>query len=279
MIKTKDVKPLLKWAGGKRQLLNEIIKLVPTDFSVYVEPFIGGGATLFELQPKRAIINDFNFELINVYSVVKNKPSDLVSLLKEHKKNNSKDYYYNVRELDRDSEKYQLLSDEERAARIIYLNKTCYNGLFRVNASGQYNTPYGRYKNPNIVDEKTIEAISNYFVQNDVKMMSGDFSKALRRLDRQSFVYLDPPYVPLSLGSSFTGYTELGFGEKEQIRLKKECDNLTKRGIKFLQSNSDTPFIRDLYREYNIATIQSKRTINCNGERRGDVNEVLIYNY
>lgn len=279
MAKLRDVKPLLKWAGGKRQLVREIISLVPTDFSVYVEPFIGGGAILFELQPERAVINDFNFELINVYSVVKNNPSVLIDLLEKHRRNHSKDYYYDIRELDRDIENYQLLSNEQRAARIIYLNKTCYNGLFRVNSSGQYNTPYGRYKNPNIVDKKTIEAISNYFGANDVEMMSGDFSAVLRRLDANSFVYLDPPYVPLSSGSSFTGYTELGFDEREQKRLKKECDKMDNKGIRFLQSNSDTPFIRELYKDYNIVTIQSRRAINSIGDRRGDVNEVLIYNY
>ena len=149
MMKNKSVKPLLKWAGGKRQLLSEIVELLPSEIPLYVEPFVGGGAVLFEIQPSKAIINDFNIELINVYTVVRDSPDYLLKLLENHEQNNSEDYYYSIRELDRNTEEFAILSNEERAARIIYLNKTCYNGLFRVNSLGQYNTPYGKYKNPN----------------------------------------------------------------------------------------------------------------------------------
>lgn len=271
--------PILKWVGGKRQLLNDIIPMIPSNCSTYVEPFIGGGAVLFELQPKKAIINDFNSELINVYNVVKNNPEELIDTLKKHQASNNSDYFYSIRELDRDIERYSELSDVDKAARIIYLNKTCYNGLFRVNSSGQFNSPYGKYKNPNIVNEPVVRAMSKYFNDNNITVLNGDFKDALKGLRRGAFVYLDPPYMPISSSSSFTGYTENGFDENKQIELKEECDKLNAKGIKFLQSNSDCEFIRELYKEYSIKTIKAKRAINSKGDARGEINEVLIYNY
>ena len=270
--------PVVKWVGGKRQLLDDIIPLVPDHFSTYVEPFVGGGALLFELQPKKAIVNDLNHELINLYNVIKNNPKELLLLLEEHELNNSEEYFYQIRALDR-SESYNEMSNIEKAARIIYLNKKCYNGLFRVNQSGQFNSPYGKYKNPNIVNKPVVLAMANYFQNNNITLLNGDYKMALKNLRKGAFVYFDPPYMPISSSSSFTGYTENGFDKKQQIELKEECDKLNSRGIKFLLSNSDHPFIRDLYKDYEIITVKAKRSINSNSSKRGEINEVLVRNY
>lgn len=271
--------PVLKWVGGKRQLLNDIIPVIPKNFSTYVEPFIGGGAVLFELQPKKAIINDFNSELINVYTVIRDYPEELIKELQFHKDNNTSEHFYAVREYDRKPEFFSQMTPVQKAARVIYLNKTCYNGLYRVNSAGQFNSPYGKYKNPNIVNETSIRAMSKYFNENNIVIKNEDFKEALKGLRRGAFVYLDPPYMPISSSSSFTGYTENGFNEDKQRELKELCDKLDKKGIKFLQSNSDCEFIRELYSGYRIKTIKAKRAINSKGNSRGEINEVLIYNY
>lgn len=275
------VAPVLKWVGGKRQLISEIEPLIPRRISTYVEPFVGGGAVLFHLQPKKAIINDYNQELMNVYQVIKDKPNELIEVLKEHKELNSEDYFYEVRSLDR-SEDFERLSNVKKAGRIIYLNKTCYNGLFRVNRAGFFNTPYGRYKNPSIVDEVTIKAVSNYFNSANIKFLTGDYKEALKRLRRGAFVYFDPPYMPISASSSFTGYTEHGFDYEKQVELRDECLKLHNRGVRFLQSNSYSPEILELYSDqkvFNIEIVQAKRSINSQADKRGEISEVLIYNY
>lgn len=271
--------PVLKWVGGKRQLLNDIIPMIPKNCSTYVEPFIGGGAVLFELQPKKAIINDFNSELINVYTVIRDYSEELIKELQFHKDNNTSEHFYAVREYDRKPEFFSQMTPIQKAARVIYLNKTCYNGLYRVNSAGQFNSPYGKYKNPNIVNETVIRAMSKYFNENNIVIKNEDFKEALKGLRRGAFVYLDPPYMPISSSSSFTGYTENGFNEDKQRELKELCDKLDKKGIKFLQSNSDCEFIRELYSGYRIKTIKAKRAINSKGNSRGEINEVLIYNY
>lgn len=279
MIKTEKniLSPIIKWAGGKRQLLSYITPLIPERFSIYVEPFIGGGAVLFDIQPKKAIINDSNEELINIYKVIKQNPTKLIIKLKEHEQLNSKEYFYQIRILDR-NKNYAQFNDIEKAARIIYLNKTCYNGLFRVNQLGHFNSPYGKYKNPNIVNQPIIWTMSKYLNQSDVEMISGDYKNVLKNLEEGAFVYLDPPYMPIST-SSFTRYNKNRFDKKQQIELKEECDKLNSKGIKFLLSNSDHPFIRELYKEYEIITIKAKRLINSNRNKRGEINEVLIRNY
>lgn len=276
MEKNPLVVPILKWVGGKRQLLHDIIPLIDSKYATYVEPFVGGGAVLFDLQPKNAIINDSNAELINVYRVIKEYPDDLIKELKEYSSNNSEEQYYKIRALDRSTD-YDQLSPIQRAARIIYLNKTCYNGLYRVNSSGQFNSPYGRYKKPNIVNETTIRAVSKYFRNNNVSITHGDYKDVLKNVKKRSFVYLDPPYMPISSSASFTGYTENGFGLNKQIELKNECDKLREQNIPFLLSNSDCPTIRELYQGYTIKTVQARRSINSRADKRGEVNEVLIY--
>lgn len=277
MDKDEFVMPVVKWVGGKRQLISEIDKYLPSNYSTYYEPFLGGGAVLFHLQPHKAVVNDINEELINLYQVIKDNVEELIEDLKKHK--NEPDYFYKIRELDRDIQKYNELTPVERASRIHYLNKTCYNGLFRVNSQGQFNVPFGRYKNPNIVNETTLRAVSNYFNTANIIFKCCDFEEAVKGCRKGSFIYFDPPYDPISDTSSFTGYDKGGFGKTEQKRLKDLCDNLNKRGVKFLLSNSQTQFILDLYKDYRIEIVQAKRTINSKGNKRGEVNEVLVMNY
>ena len=275
----KLAKPFVKWAGGKRQLLPELLKRVPSQISTYYEPFVGAGALLFELQPKKAIINDANEELMNVYKVIKNNVDALIAHLKTHK--NEEDYYYDIRKLDRTDE-YNSLSNVEKASRILYLNKTCYNGLFRVNQKGQFNVPFGRYKNPNIVNEKILRAVSHYLNNNNIKILNTDFEKAVKYMRKEAFVYFDPPYHPISDTSSFTGYTADGFDEEDQKRLKDLCDKLNERGCRFLLSNSSAKLIRNLYEnedDYTVEYLDANRCINSNPNKRGEIEEILVRNY
>lgn len=277
MAKNKLVAPVVKWVGGKRQLLDEITPLLPQKITTYCEPFLGGGAVLFSIQPSKAIVNDLNEDLITVYRVIKDNVEGLIQSLKKHE--NTLAYFYAVRDMDRDKKAYQALPDVEKASRLIYLNKTCFNGLFRVNSSGEFNTPFGYYKKPNIVNEPVLRAVSGYFHDSDISFYSEDFARTLDRVGKGGFVYLDPPYDPVSDTASFTGYHKGGFDRNEQVRLKKCCDALTQRGVKFLLSNSATDFITDLYRDYNIKIVQAKRAINSNASRRGAIDEVLVRNY
>ncbi len=276
MAKNKLVQPFLKWAGGKRQLLEEIRKYVPKRFNTYYEPFVGGGAVLFDLQPKKAVINDINSELINTYEIIRDEINTIIEDLSKHK--NEKDYFYELRELDRQPE-FKDLSPVSRASRLIFLNKTCYNGLFRVNIQGQFNVPFGDYKNPNIVNEIIVRAVHHYLSSNDVQILNQDFADVVSSAKKEDFVYVDPPYDPVSDTSSFTGYSLDGFGRKEQIRLKETVDVLTKRSCHVLLSNSATDFIKDLYSDYKVVTVEATRAINSNAARRGKIDEVLVMNY
>lgn len=271
------VAPVLKWAGGKRQVLTEIKRRVPGSFSTYYEPFLGGGAVLFALQPDTACANDVNSELINVYQVIQDNVEELISHLKKHK--NTEEYFYDIRELDRDKERYARLTPVQKASRIIYLNKTCYNGLFRVNKAGQFNTPFGGYRRPNIVNASTLRAVSKYLGQADIRFSCEDFETALQPAAAGDFVYLDPPYDPVSDTANFTGYDKGGFGRDEQVRLKETCDRLDREGVRFLLSNSATDFIMGLYRGYRIEVIRARRAVNSRADRRGVVDEVLVMNY
>ena len=232
---------------------------------------------LFDLQPKKAIVNDLNSELINVYKTIKSFPTELVEELRKF--SNDEETFYNIRNIDRDKTKYQELSNIQKAARIIYLNKTCFNGLYRVNNAGEFNSPFGRYKNPNIVNDKTIYAVSKYFNTADITFKNGDFEECIKEIQKDSFVYLDPPYDPISKTSNFTGYNQGGFSDEEQIRIKNMCDRLNENGIKFLLSNSATPFIKELYKDYIIDIVSAKRSVNSKADKRGEIEEVLIRNY
>ena len=265
-------KPILKWAGGKTQMLSELLPKVPPSYGRYIEPFFGGGALFFALQPEKAIVADSNPELINMYRQVAEHVDDVISYLKNYE--NTSEMFYSVRSLD-----WETLPKAEAAARTIYLNKTCYNGLFRVNSSGQFNAPWGRYKNPNISGADNIRAMSAYLNRARVTIKCGDYREALKGIRKGAFVYFDPPYMPLSSSSSFTGYTASGFGEAEQIELKRQCDLLDKRGIKFLLSNSCCEFIENLYSGYTIERVSAKRAINAKADKRGAIDEVLVRNY
>ena len=271
------VAPVLKWVGGKRQLIEIFLDLIPENFSYYCEPFLGGGALFFYLQPKNAFINDINSDLILVYKIIRDDVENLISEL-ENFKNNS-DFFYYVRNLDRNKEIFNSLSDVQRAARIIFLNKTCYNGLYRVNNSGEFNSPFGNYKNPNIINAPVLRAVSKYFNSAQIHLTSVDYAEILAEIPKKTFVYLDPPYDPISTTSNFTGYSKGGFNRDEQIRLKESCDFLTANNIKFMLSNSKTDFILNLYSSYNITTVQAKRSINSVGSGRGNVDEIVVRNY
>jgi len=275
MSKNKLVKPFVKWAGGKRQLMDEILKYVPKSISTYYEPFLGGGAVWFELQPKTYVVNDINSEMINVYRTIQTDVDALIAELKQFR--NEEETFYQVREQDRLPE-FQNLSSVQRAARIIFLNKTCFNGLFRVNSQGFFNVPFGRYKNPDITNEATLRAVNSYLKKAKGEIRNVDFAEAVADAQPGSFIYLDPPYDPVSDSSSFTGYTLDGFGRQEQERLKRLCDDLHNRGCQFLVSNSATPFIKELYADYNVGIVQANRAINSVGANRGRVDEVLIWN-
>ena len=277
MKKNKLVAPVLKWVGGKRQLLDTLKPLLPKRVTTYCEPFVGGGALLFNMQPKTAYINDINEDLILVYEVIKNDVEALITALEGFK--NEVDYFYTVRDWDRDSTKYSSLSDVEKAARILYLNKTCYNGLFRVNNAGEFNSPFGNYRNPNIVNAPTLRAVSSYFNLATIHLTSSDYTEALSVLPKNTFVYLDPPYDPISDTANFTGYSRCGFSREDQIKLRECCDELHNKGLKFMLSNSATDFIKEQYSAYNITIVQAKRVINSNGAKRGEVDEVVVRNY
>jgi len=271
------VAPIVKWAGGKRQLASTLRALLPRQMQRWCEPFAGGAALLFELQPRVAHINDINQDLIGAYTAIKNDVEALIRELKTYR--NDPDFFYSIRDFDRDKNLYKALSDVKKAARLIYLNKTCYNGLFRVNNAGEFNTPFGYYKNPNIVNAPVLRAVSEYFNGNEITLSSLSYEKVLENLSKSSFVYLDPPYDPVTHTSNFTGYARGGFFREDQIKLREECDKLDKRNIRFMLSNSDTEFIREQYSRYRIESVSAKRMINSNVLRRGDVKEVVVMNY
>ena len=231
---------------------------------------------MFDLQPKRAVVNDINSELINTYRVIARDVEALIADLARHK--NEKEYYYELRNLDR-TEKYKDFTDIERASRVIFLNKTCFNGLFRVNSQGHFNVPFGDYKNPKIVDDVVLRATNQYLSTRDIYLANVDFEEALKEAGKGDFVYLDPPYDPVSDTASFTGYNLDGFGREEQRRLKAVFDDLARRGCRVLLSNSATDFIKDLYGEYRMEIVGAARAINSDASRRGKVDEVLVMNY
>lgn len=281
MNKNPLVKPFVKWAGGKRQLLPQINENTPKNFKKYYEPFVGGGAVFLDKQLKKVVINDFNSELTNAYQVVKDSSEELLKLLETHSENNSSDYYYEIRAWDRDGT-LDTKSEVERAARFIYLNKTGFNGLFRVNSHGQVNVPYGKYKNPAIVNEAVIRAVSKYLQKSDITILNGDYGDALKDVKKNDFVYLDPPYADVTNDKkSFVGYTLNGFGDEEQERLRDVFKALDAKGAYVMMSNSSTPYIHELYKEYNETTkiVKAKRAINSKASGRGAVDEVLIMNY
>lgn len=264
------LKPPIKWAGGKRQLLGQLEPLFPVRYNLYLEPMLGGGAVFFYLTPARAILIDNNPELINFYQVVQKDLERLMDNLKQH--HNSSEYYYHIRSLDSD-----MLDPVSRASRFLFLNKTGFNGLWRVNKKGHYNVPFGKYKNPIILDEANLIAVNRQLQLTTIIL--GDFSEALQYAEAGDFIYFDPPYQPLSDTANFTAYTRESFYEKDQKRLALVFGQLDKRGCQVMLSNSDTPLIRKMYQEYDIQEVQARRAINSKGDKRGAVTELVIRNY
>jgi DNA adenine methylase len=273
-------KPFVKWVGGKRQLISQFkdLNIYPpkefnSDKNRYFEPFIGGGAVFFDLLPKNSYISDLNKELIITYNVIKNDVEHLIESLKKH--TYSKDYFLKIR-----SSEIGILSDIEVASRFIYLNRTCFNGLYRVNSKGQFNVPFGKYSNPLICDEVNLrivsQALKNVFITNQ------DYKKIEDIAEAGDFVYLDPPYYPINKTSSFTSYTKENFLEKEQIELRDHFKKLSDKGCYVMLSNSDTLFIKEIYSEIpdiTINKIKAGRSINSNSNKRGKITEVVITNY
>lgn len=278
MTKTPFVKPYLKWAGGKRQILPELKKYIPPQISgTYYEPFVGAGALFFDLQRKKAVINDANEELINTYLTIRDQCDELIDLLKKYEDRNNREDFYVIRRLDRE-ENYSSLGAVDKAARFIYLNKTCYNGLYRVNSSGLFNTPFGNYKNPNICDDNVIRAVSKYLNGPNINIRQGDFDDALWDVKKNDFIYFDPPYHSED-NTNFTGYNAGGFSEDEQYALFLTFKRLSDSGAKCMLSNSSTKFINDLYKDYKIMKIKVGRSINSDANGRGAVEEVIVLSW
>ena len=267
-------KPFVKWVGGKTQLLSELVARTPKDFGRYYEPFVGGGALFFRLQPGRACLTDINPDLVNLYTVVRDRVEDLIEDLSQHVY--EEDYFYKVRSVDRTPE-YAGWTDVQRASRFIYLNKTCYNGLYRVNSKGQFNAPFGRYTSPAILDASNLRACHAALQKAVIEV--ADFYTVRRRIRANDFVYFDPPYVPLSATSKFTSYKKDGFDIEMQHALRDLCRALDKRAVRFMLSNSSAPLILDLYAEFNVEFVYATRSINSKARKRGKIPEVVVTNY
>ncbi|MCI5734209.1 MAG: DNA adenine methylase [Tenericutes bacterium] len=272
-------KPFVKWAGGKRQIIDMLIKYAPREFNTYYEPFVGGGALFFELSPKKGVINDSNEELINIYKCLCNedKFKKMCSVLNHYEKEHNEEFYYKIRNKDRNKNAYNKLADYTKAARTIYLNKACFNGLYRVNSKNEFNVPFGKKNKVNTYDGSNLITVSNYLTLNNIKICNEDFEKSVKTAKKGDFVYFDPPYD--SDTSTFNSYTEEGFGKEEQKRLAKVFKELDKKGVYVMLSNHNTVLVNELYKDYNIHVIEAKRNINSNGKKRGKVEEVIITNY
>lgn len=268
-------RPFLKWAGGKGQLLEQFAPYFPKTYDRYLEPFVGSAAVFFHLQPKRALLADINADLVNCYTCIRDNVDAVIRELRQHKAKHSADRYYEVRGWESAE-----LEPAENAARIIYLNKTCFNGLYRVNGKGKFNVPIGSYTHPTILDEGNLRAVSQ--VLQDIEIHNLAFDVFCRKFAKKGdFIYFDPPYQPLSKTSSFTGYTKDSFCLKDQERLRDLFDELHARGCKLMLSNSWCPEIAQLYKRYGNTSYEvlAKRAINCQGARRSAIKEFVILNY
>jgi DNA adenine methylase len=269
----------VKWAGGKGQLIEQFLPFFPSKITRYIEPFVGSGAIFFyikqKFEPKECILSDVNEELINTYKVIQDSAESLIEELKKYKILHiaePKEHYYRTR-----ATQPNTLQDIQRAARFIYLNKTCFNGLYRVNSKGEFNVPMGKYTNPEIVQEERLRLASRLL--KDVQITSNSFEDTIDIAQKGGFVYFDPPYYPLEGAKSFTTYTKNNFMEKEQEKLHNVFSILTQKGCLCMQSNSDTPYIRNLYKEFRIETVKAKRAINSDASKRNEINEIVILNY
>ncbi len=274
-------KPFVKWAGGKRQLIPILNENLPKTFGTYYEPFIGGGALLFHILTERngqkCSISDLNSDLVLAYTTIRNRIDDLISSLRNHEKNyrkDSKSYYYSIRESNPRSE-------IEKTSRLLFLNRTCFNGLYRVNSKGKFNVPLGRYSNPNIVNEENLRSVSAIIQASKVSIKCRDFEAVLRDAKKGDLVYFDPPYQPVSDTANFTSYTNKDFTDRDLQRLAELCDKLDSKGCKVLLSNSDSKQVSDMFsgKSWSVSKIQANRSINSNSKKRTGHFELLIKNY
>ena len=272
----REAAPFVKWAGGKGRLLSQLRPLLPpgVDHMRHVEPFVGGGALFFSRRPERALLTDINPALVGTYTAIRDDVHGVIESLRRLAARHSKESYYRVRERYNRSPQ---ISTSRRAAMFIYLNKTCFNGLHRVNRKGEFNVPAGSYKNPRIVNEEALEAASDALRGATLRCTS--FETLLENAKPGDFVYFDPPYEPVSATASFTSYAQDGFSQEDQARLRDVYKALDRRGCKLMLSNSDVPFIRKLYRDFQVDTVAAPRAINCNAKKRGKVSEVVVRNY
>jgi DNA adenine methylase len=265
-------KPFMKWAGGKGQLLQQLLSRMPESFGSYFEPFVGGGALFFGLSSlgmlKDTYLTDVNEPLIETYKAVRDNVDEVIRNLKTHR--NEEDYYYGVRTT-------APRKPETRAARLIYLNKTCFNGLYRTNLQGRFNVPFGHYKKPNFCNEDNLRAASAALQDAQIECL--EYSDAVRRASEGDFVYFDPPYQPLTKTSSFTTYSRNGFKEEDQERLSETFRDLAGRGVYVMLSNSDTPLIRKLYKDFKPERVYASRSINSKGNKRGKISELVVRSY
>lgn len=258
-------KPFLKWVGGKRSILPELLKRMPTEYDAYHEPFMGGGALFFAVRPKEAFLSDVNFHLVLTFKAVRDDVEALISQLKVHERLHNKEYYGKAR-----TKLFKEKDTTKLAALFIYLNKTCFNGLYRVNKSGGFNVPMGDYKNPLIVDEENLRNASE--VLKDVDIEQHGFAHT--KIHKGDFYYIDPPYH-----ETYSGYDGSGFGDEEHKKLAEFCRKIDERGGYFMLSNSDTPFVRELYKGYTIEIVEASRMVSCKAHQRGKENELIIRNY
>lgn len=272
--------PFVKWAGGKTQLLDRIHELMPKEYNHYYEPFIGGGALLFSVAPKDFTINDFNSELIQAYNCFTNDEDfkKLVERLNYHQEHHSEEHYYEVRKMDKDLN-FLMLPIYERAARMIYLNKSCFNGLYRVNSKGFFNVPSGKKKKVVCYEEENLEEIRRFFSASKFEILNGDFQDAVKNAKKGDFVYFDPPYDTWEDKDSFTSYAKNPFGKEEQKRLADVYKGLSEKGVFVMLSNHNTEYIRELFKDFHIHVVEAKRMINSKASGRGNVEEVIITNY
>ena len=265
-----EAQPIVKWAGGKGRLLPELLARMPAAFGRYFEPFVGGGALFFRVQPLEAVLGDQNAELMNLYRCIRDQVEALIDDLQRHPYD--KDYYYGMRA--QDPEDMGVLA---RASRTVYLNRTCFNGLYRVNRRGQFNVPMGRYSDPVICQTERLRAAAGLLAEVDLRR--ADYAKVAADARRGDFVYFDPPYQPLSPTANFTSYTAKAFGEEDQADLARIFTELGERGVQCMLSNSDTPLIRDLYAGHQMDVVLAPRAISRSASGRGPVREVMIRNY
>ena len=274
-------KPFVKWAGGKRQLLPEIQKHLPEKFSSYFEPFLGGGALLFNLlsanKNLKGHVSDLNSDLVLSYVTIRDNLNVLLKSLQKHSDKyfaNSESYYYSVRE---SNPKSQI----EKVSRLLFLNRTCFNGLYRVNSKGKFNVPLGRYSHPNIVQEENLRSVNQFLNQNKINIKCQDFSSTVEKAKKGDFVYFDPPYQPVSKTANFTSYTNSNFGLNDLKRLAKVSNQLAKKGVNVLLSNSSSKQVRDMFsdKHWKIIKIEANRAINSDSNKRTGHSELLIKNY